>query len=164
MTQWRHSSSGIRRNFKNFYFAVAVLCTVVAAITGCLVFILENVSFIGNIVIFWCVSTAIIVVVTARLHVLTISEAGLKIVGGRPIPWDQIEEISIGSIFWSKRLFIKFVDPRRFICRRPFFWFWQLFFGSGDSDEFFVPLSGSELKPEEICFIIQKRLKTHRTS
>jgi hypothetical protein len=85
-------------------------------------------------------------------------------VGGRPIPWDQIEEVSIGSIFWSKKLFIKFIDPRRFIRRRPIFWFWQLFFGSGDKDDFFLPLSGLELKPEEICSIIQKRLVTRRTS
>jgi hypothetical protein len=112
------------KKIKNIYFAVAVFCTVVAATTGYLVFTLGNVSFIGNLVIFWCISTTIIVVVVARLHVLTISEAGLKIVGGRPIHWDQIEKVSIGSIFWSKKLFIKFVDPRRFISRRPFFWFW----------------------------------------
>ena len=136
----------------------------VAATTGYLVFILGNVSFIGNLVIFWCISTTIIVVVVARLHVLTISEAGLKIVGGRPIPWDQIEEVSIGSMFWSRKLFIKFADPRRFIRRRPFFWFWQLFFGSGYKDDFFMSLSGLELTPEEICSIIQKRLETRQTS
>ncbi len=145
------------KKLKNIYFAVTVFCTVVAAITVYLVFILGNMTFIVNLVISWCVRTAIIVAIAARLHILTISEAGLKIVGGRPIPWDQIEEVSIGSMFWSRKLFIKFADPRRFIRRRPFFWFWQLFFGSGDKEDFFMPLSGLELTPEEICSIIPKK-------
>lgn len=135
----------------------------VAAITGYLVFILGAVTFIGNLVIFWCVSTAIIAVVATRLSVFTISEAGLKCVGERPIPWDEIEEVSMGSILWSKKLFIKFVNPRRFSRKRLFFWFWQLLF-AGDEDDFFMPLGGLEMKPEEICSIIEKRLGTQRPS
>lgn len=151
------------KKFKNFYFAIAIFCTLSAAIAGYLVFILENETFIGIMIIFWCVSTAIIAVVVTRLSVFTVSEAGLKCVGGRPIPWDEIEEVSIGSILWSKKLFIKFVNPRRFSRKKPFFWFWQLLF-AGDNDDFFMPLGGLELRPEEICAIIQKMLEKRRTS
>jgi hypothetical protein len=151
------------KKLKNFYLAIAVFCIVVAAITGYLVFTLGTVTFIGNLVIFLCVSTAIITVVATRLSVFTISEAGLKCVGGRPTPWDEIEEVSIGSILWSKKLFIKFVNSRRFSRKRLFFWFWQLLF-AGDEDDFFMPLGGLELKPEEIYSLIQNRLETQRTS
>jgi hypothetical protein len=151
------------KKFKNLYYAIAFFCIVSAAIMGYLVFILEKDTFIGKLVIFWCVSTAIIAAVATRLSVFTISEAGLKCVSGRPIPWDEIQEVSIGTILRSKRLFIKFVNPRRFTRKRLFFWFWQLLF-AGDEDDFFMPLGGLELKPEEICSIIQKRLETRQTN
>jgi hypothetical protein len=151
------------KKLKNLYYAIAVFCVVAAAISGYLVFIIEKNKFIGKLVIFWCISTAIIAVVGARLSIFTISEEGLKCVSGRSIPWDEIEKVWIGSILWSKKLFIKFVDSRRFRRQRPFFWFWQLLF-AGDEDDFFMPLGGLELKPEEICSIIQKRLETRRTS
>jgi hypothetical protein len=106
---------------------------------------------------------AIIAVVAARLSIFTISEEGLKCVSGRSIPWEEIEKVWIGSILWSKKLFIKFVDSKRFMRQRPFFWFWRLLF-AGDKDDFFMPLGGLELNPGEICSIIQKRLETRRTS
>jgi len=115
------------KKLKNFYFAVAIFCIVVAAITGYLVFILGTVTFIGNLIIFCSFSTSIIAVVATRLSVITTSEAGLKCVGGRPIPWDEIEEVSMGSILWSNKLFIKFVNPRRFSRKRLFFGFGSYF-------------------------------------
>jgi hypothetical protein len=94
---------------------------------------------------------------------MIISDEGLKCIGLRPIPWDQIEAVWIGSILWSTKLFIKFRNPRRFRRKRPILWIWGLFFG-GEDDDLFLTLDGLELKPEKIYSIITKNLEIVRES
>ena len=147
---------------KNIYHTIAIICFICASIAGYLLFIYGNETSIG-IFFFWSLSTSIILVFTASMSVMTISDKGLKCIGLRPIPWDQIEAVWIGSILWSTKLFIKFRNPRRLRYKRPILLIWGLFFG-GEKDDLFLTLDGLELKPEEIYSIITKHLEIVRES
>ncbi len=147
------------KKLKNFYVAITIFCTVFSALAGYLVFKIGFDAFAGKLVIIWCVSTAIIVLVAAQLPIMTISDNGLKIgLGMRPIPGDEIEKVSIGTYLWSKMLFIKAKAPRQTIRKRIFSRMWYLFFGTDDDHELMISMSFLELTSDQICTMIRDRL------
>ena len=143
-----------------FTWAIALFLIVFAVVIAYFVIIVHNVNvWLGIPGPICCLAAAVYTTWLSWMPILTISDAGLKFgVWIRPIPWDQIAEVSMGSYFFSKILMIKFTDPKRFMAQRPIFRFFRFCFAPRKEYDFFPSINGLERTPEEIVNIISERL------
>ena len=150
---------------KFILLSFGILSTLVTAIVSYLALTDGQVSSKEMGTLFVCASFMLAGFIPPRLLALKICDAGLKVTGLRLIPWEEIEEVALGTLWgvWGKYLFIKFKDPRRFMRKRPIMWFFNFLFVGGE-DDFFLPLGDWELKPETIFSLIRERLEASQIS
>jgi hypothetical protein len=146
------------------YLASVLLCVGLAVAIVHPVFVPDQrVLWVTTPVAFLLVLAAVYAAICGQRPFLIISDAGLKVgVGIAPIPWDQIEQVSMGSYFWSKILMIKFVDPKQFMAQRPIFRFFRFCFAPKNGYDFATSIGGLEPGHNEIVTTIESILSLER--